>query len=595
MNQILTFTDVSDEVQELIDDISVKSSQGHWKAATRKLKKLSRRVGVDRPIPEETLMQVLNVCMANRLQGARASEPTRKVMEQLVENGYGIAEEVGNYCIKNCLSDTGPKSTHQGFGGIDTALAMKAALEVAGTPIQTESNYKIMIALAKEGSIESAIEILRKLVIDENDTPPLPTLVAFSQAIAMVKVPTDATKIVEVLGYVKAAGYDLDTIANVEDGRNLLANAIIAAERINNDSLGFRLLSAAGNVKLEETNERGDALVSNVSPITRRAAISIHRRTIVKSIDSGEWKVAVKVLELMVLRKLTPSPSLWRSVVTCCAKEGKSRKATALLLDWVKLYNKGEAEKPPLAVFNTVINACEICNEQELTLLVLDSMKSTHDTDGNLITFNIALKRLAKLGNYIACEGIVVGMLKAKVMPSVVTYTTAIAACVFKGNKQPGLAYEWLRRMRVQGINPNVMTYNTALAACLDTTLDSTRLASKIATEMLLDVDEQLQQVDVEFDEYRSVIPDLQTKDVARRLMQQLKQNWEAGDIEKRIAVESIRVPLLKLVDFQKSELGERARQLVARRADSKLKETEVTTKMELEIESLASHRFAEV
>lgn len=50
-------------------------------------------------------------------------------------------------------------------------------------------------------------------------------------------------------------------------------------------------------------------------------------------------------------------------------------------------------EKPSLSVFNTpVINACEICDEHEQTLGVLEAMKKTHDTEGNLITFNIALK-----------------------------------------------------------------------------------------------------------------------------------------------------------------------------------------------------------
>ena len=78
----------------------------------------------DTYIPEQVLLQVLETCMVNRLQGARASEPARKIMEQIVEQGYYIPEKEGNFCIQNSLGETGPTSTHQGFGGVDTALAM---------------------------------------------------------------------------------------------------------------------------------------------------------------------------------------------------------------------------------------------------------------------------------------------------------------------------------------------------------------------------------------------------------------------------------------------------------------------------------------
>ena len=37
-----------------------------------------------------------------------------------------------------------------------------------------------------------------------------------------------------------------------------------------------------------------------------------------------------------------------------------------------------------------------MCGETELTLAVLEKMKTVHETEGNVITFNIALKRLAK-------------------------------------------------------------------------------------------------------------------------------------------------------------------------------------------------------
>lgn len=576
-------------------DLSAKAEQGHWKAATRKLKRLTRRFS-DYKIPEAAYVQTLEACMTNRLQGARASEPARKILEQMVEMGHKIPEHAGNYCIKNCLGDYDPNCTHQGFGGIDTALAMLAALEQSQTSIHFETYSKVISALAKEGSVDQGLDMLRNVVVERKETPSLATFAAVAKSMVSEPAAKHEDKIVTLLGYVKAAGYDLDSIAATEDGRAIVANGVVAAERLINDALGLRLLTAASKTG-DET--RCDKLVAHSSSAAERACTLIHKRAIIKAVEDRQWKLAVKVLELMLERDLRPSSWVWRNVVTCCAKAEKSRKATALLMDWITLSETGKADKPPVSVFNTVVNACEICDEQELTLKVLDAMKSTHDTEGNLITFNIALKRLAKQGNFPACEGIIVGMLQAGIEPSVVSYTTAIAACVSTEVKQPKVAYEWMKRMRSRRVNPNVLTYNTAMAACLDGKLESTALASQIASEMLADVDIQLQKSDEESDEYTDVIPNAATKMIARDVMQQLKDNWEAGEIDKRVATETLRVSLLKLVDFQKSEAAERARQLLSKKQFKVDEDQALATsvdEMELEYSTAAiTHKSAEV
>jgi hypothetical protein len=324
----------------------------------------------------------------------------------------------------------------------------------------------------------------------------------------------------------------------------------------------------------------------------------IHKRAIIKAVEDSQWKLAVRLLELMIERGLKPSNWIWRNVVTCCAKAEKSKKSTALLLDWVRLAEGGKTDKPPLSVFNTVINTCEICGEQDLTLLVLDAMKKTHDTEGNLITFNIALKRLAKSGNYAGCEGIIIGMLQSKVEPSVVSYTTAIAACASAETKQPELAYEWIRRMRARNVAPNAVTYNTALAACLDDKLQSTILASKIATEMMSDVEKQLVEDADQVDEYVDVVPNSATKMLARATMRQLKQNWKNMEIDKSVATATIRIPLLRLIDFEKSEAATEARKKYAERKSLEEDQAPATSQAEelLDFSTAQSvHRTAEV
>lgn len=585
------------EVKELQREIKTKAEMGHWKAATRKLKKLTRRVQRDKPVPVDVLEVVLDSCMAARLQGARAAEPARKILEQFVEFGYPIPESAGNYCVRNCLGDTGPQSTHQGFGGIDTALAMMAALKQSGTNIQAETYDKICAALAKEGSMKESLKMLRHMIVDMTEIPPLATFAAIAEA-AVADPGAHLEKwVLEVLTLTKAAGFELDNIGKTQDGRAILAAGVVAAERGNNLNLGLRLLTAARSASTDD--EVCDKLVANYNRASQRASVLIHKEAINKAVTDGQWKLAVRLLELKLERDLRTSPWIWRNVVTCCAKAEKSKKATALLLDWVRMYEEGKADKPPLNVFNTVVNACEICDEHELTLLVLDSMKNTHDTEGNIITFNIALKRLAKQGSQQSCEGIIIGMLQAGIEPTVVSYTTAIAACV--NAKEPKVAYEWLKRMRSRLVNPNMLTYNTALAACLDGSLESTLLASKIATEWIEDIDKQLVALadhEDTFDQYTTVIPDSASKYLSRQVLGQLDEVVSKGDIDERVAEESVRKPLLAISEFEESERSVQSLMIMQRSAKIEEDQVMATSRDEMELEYEAAnkaHRTAEV
>eukprot|EP00559_Dactyliosolen_fragilissimus_P002968 CAMPEP_0184861704 /NCGR_PEP_ID=MMETSP0580-20130426/6323_1 /TAXON_ID=1118495 /ORGANISM="Dactyliosolen fragilissimus" /LENGTH=677 /DNA_ID=CAMNT_0027359291 /DNA_START=408 /DNA_END=2441 /DNA_ORIENTATION=- len=554
----IEFCDESDkdfEFKSLLTEVMEKASMGHWKAATRKLKKLNKRYATPSlPVPHEAYLKVLETCITDRLHGARASEPARKILEEMTAQGYEIPSDMGNKCVISCLG-YGANGTHDGFGGIDTALAMLAAMEAntqSPNIVNVDAYGTVVSALARDKSVEEAIILLRVMVVERSFTPPLSIFADVGSAAANLNTEEGGEFVLQVMALAKAAGYQLDNIASVEAGRELLASGLIAAEQMDNLALGLRLLTAAGKAE-GCAPDRGDDLVSSSSSKAQRASTLIHKRAIDKSLEDDNWKLAVKLLELMSLRSLKPSTSVWRKVVTLCAKCNKSRKATSLLLDWVKFSKEKEADMPPLKVFNTVVNACEICGEEELTLAVLDTMKETHDTDGNIITFNIALKRLAKLGNVDSCEGIIVGMLQAGQEPNVVSYTTAIGACVQA--KDSKYAYEWLKRMRSRNVQPNFHTYNTALASCLDGKLDSTVRASLIANEMLTDVQEELMNGGVKGSaDYLSVIPDKYTKVLARNVMKQLRENWRSGDINMAVAKSTVRVPLLKLVDFDKSE-----------------------------------------
>jgi pentatricopeptide repeat protein len=236
-----------------------------------------------------------------------------------------------------------------------------------------------------------------------------------------------------------------------------------------------------------------------------------------------------------------------------------------------------------------------VCGEEELTVQVLDAMKETHDTEGNLITLNIALKRLAKQGNVRACEGIIIGMLQSGIEPSVVTYTTAIAACVAEP-KNSDLAVQWMERMRSRLVQPNVITYNTAFASCLDGTLEGSSRASQLASEMVADIERQVDSGVTEADEYTNIIPNFYTRTLARQVMKQLKDNWVSEKIDKKVAKLTLRVPLLRLVEFLKTDLAEMAEK--QQKFVTVGVEEEVTNEVDEELEysaAISTHRAAAV
>jgi hypothetical protein len=342
----ISFTDESNsnvDFDELVSEITQKAQINHWKVATRKLKQLRKKFvnQSDRVIPEDLYLVTLRACMADRLNGARASEPARKIMEEMSDNGYTIPKDVINYCILNSLGD-GPDGTHDDCGGIDCALAMMAASgATAGADVIEEETYgRVATVLAKSGDIKEAEAMLRLMIVDKSMTPQLGVFADIAMATANSN---NATATMSVLALAKAAGYQLDNIASTVDGRSLLGAGVIAAEKLDNMALGLRLFTAASQAKGCEP-DRGDALVASASAAVQRAAMLIHKRAINKAVEESEWKLAVKVMELMAQRNLKPSPAVWKNVVTCCAKNEKSRKATSLLLDWVSACNCAAAQ-----------------------------------------------------------------------------------------------------------------------------------------------------------------------------------------------------------------------------------------------------------
>ena len=111
-----------------------------------------------------------------------------------------------------------------------------------------------------------------------------------------------------------------------------------------------------------------------------------------------------------------------------CAYLTVLRYCTSPHASQVTFATEGKANNPPINVFNMVVNSCEVYGKEELTVKVLDILRETLDIKGNIITFSIALKQIAK-----GDEGIFIGMLNEGLDPNFASYTTTIGACSKQG------------------------------------------------------------------------------------------------------------------------------------------------------------------
>ena len=221
------------------------------------------------------------------------------------------------------------------------------------------------------------------------------------------------------------------------------------------------------------------------------------------------------------------------TVLRCCTSPHASQ---------VTLATEGKANNPPISVSNTVVNICEVCDEEELTVKVLDIMRNTLNIKGNITTFNITLKRLANGGNVAGCKSILVGMLNKGLEPNVVSYTTIIGTCAKTGTQNAATISMWLERMRLRGVWPNYHMYNTVLAACPNGAVESTYVSTKIATDMLEDIEAEIACGLKGLSNFRSTLPDSYTKVLVWQPMKQLQENWRSGELDMALAKASTRV-----------------------------------------------------
>ncbi|GMI00290.1 hypothetical protein TrVE_jg1831 [Triparma verrucosa] len=543
------------DIQATLEAIEMCAETKEWKTATRKLKQLTNACASTSPatpVPPSAYTSAL-LSMSDNYGSCtpHAVSPARSIIETCLKSDVPLpADLLNRYAQSATYLSRDPQS-------IDSTLAIMQAMSSANVPIESQTYVLAIQRLCDEKCVSEATLVLRSWIVEGGETPELRV---FEQVAREAVIQEEWEGVMSVLSLTKAAGYELDTIGTASSGRSLLGLGVIASEKLDNTPLALRLLTAAN--KADVSPERGDSLTCQTSKDVFNSALKIHSKAISDAEKEGNWKLAVKILELMKLRSLRPNSYTWLRVLRLCLSQKKSRRATAILFDWIteSSNSKTGVEPPEISSFNSVVNCCELCGETELTLAVIEKMRQVHGTEGNVITFNIALKRLAKSGNGLACEGIILGMLQNQIEPTVVSYTTAIGAAASVGDYK--MAKEWIRRMRIRHCYPNYHTYNCALSACVESkSLAGVEAGVEISKLYLADAGEQLRACDPEANgeeqKFFTTIPDKYGRQLAKQLTNELRECWRRGEIDMEEAKGGLRAELYKLVDFNDAKIEE--------------------------------------
>lgn len=200
--------------------------------------------------------------------------------------------------------------------------------------------------------------------------------------------------------------------------------------------------------------------------------------------EAGKWKQALGLLRRMMMMSgddansssygvgvgrggvLRPDASTFGLVVSTCAKAGRWREATNLVL------REMPARKviPEARTFAALIDACGKWGRWKDAVDLLDAMVNAGLTP-TVATYNNALTLCCGGGRSRLAMDILDRMLATGVTPNVASYNSAMTACEHVGEWRETLGL--LRKMEAMpGVRPNVRSYNIAIKAVGDGDVD---------------------------------------------------------------------------------------------------------------------------
>lgn len=118
---------------------------------------------------------------------------------------------------------------------------------------------------------------------------------------------------------------------------------------------------------------------------------------------------------------------------------------------------------PALRTFNTVIIACNVCNQPLKALSVYEEM-GKEGLEANSTTCNALISAYGKLGQLEEALSVYKDMVSRSLERSIITYSSLIDACEKAGRWETALSL--LADMQSEGCVANTATFNSLISAC---------------------------------------------------------------------------------------------------------------------------------
>lgn len=183
--------------------------------------------------------------------------------------------------------------------------------------------------------------------------------------------------------------------------------------------------------------------------------------TISACAKGSQWEKAVELLREMKQMGLRPGVICYAAAISACGKSAQSSMAVELLHEM-----RNEGIIPNVIAYNSAISACARGSDWETALELISEMPKWSVTP-NEITYNSVIYACAKGGQWEKAVDVLHQMHQNElVKPSVISYNTAIHACEMS---QQGIkAAEILSEMQKVGVSPDIVSFTSAIGACLD-------------------------------------------------------------------------------------------------------------------------------
>lgn len=120
---------------------------------------------------------------------------------------------------------------------------------------------------------------------------------------------------------------------------------------------------------------------------------------------------------------------------------------------------------PSISAYNAVIACAEKLGKVKSLVPLLQEMESL-DIDSNAVTYNIAMRALARKNDWGKAWDLVDEMVDKGIQPTVHTFTTMISCCESSHNAEQAMIF--LDEMDRLNIEADIVAYNAALKVCLE-------------------------------------------------------------------------------------------------------------------------------